>query len=66
MDSPSLKGAKGVKEVKGGKVAAAAVEVSEVGEEEGEEEVETGPNFLQRSWMPSWMRTMPKYVLELH
>lgn len=61
MDSPSLKGVIEAIEVKGGKVA---VEVSEVGEEEGGEEVEveTGPNFLQRSWMPSWMLTMPRCV----
>lgn len=61
MDSPRLKGVTGVT---GGKVA--AVEVSEVeGEGEEEEEVETDPNFLPRSWMPSWMLTMLRYVLWL-
>lgn len=39
----------------------AGVEVSEV----VEEEVETDPNFLPRSWMPSWMRTMPRCVFVL-
>lgn len=48
----------GSQSLKGGKV-----EVSEVGEEgEEEEEMETGPSFLLRSWMPSWMLTMPRCV----
>lgn len=53
LDSPGLKGGKG------GKVA--VVEVS-VGVEE-EEGVEADLSFLLRSWMPSWMPTMPKFVL---
>lgn len=40
-----------------------AVEVSEL--EEEEEEAETDPSFLLRSWMPSWMLTMPRCVLLL-
>lgn len=65
LDSPSLKGVKGMTGAKGGKVV---VEVSGAGEEVEEEEVEveTDPNFLPRSWMPSWMLTMPRYVLGLH
>lgn len=51
--NPRLKGGNGVKR---GKVA--AVEVSEV----VEEGVGTDPNFLQKSWMPSWTLTMPRYV----
>lgn len=49
----------GLAEMKGGKVA--AVEVSEV----GEEEEETDPNFLPRSWMQSWMLTMPRSLFVL-
>lgn len=58
---------KGVNEAKGangGKVAAG--EVSEDGEGEEDGEVVTDPSFLPRSWMPSWMLTMPRYVLRLH
>lgn len=51
------KGVKGTIGVNGGKVA--AMEAREVGEGEEDEEEETDPNFLLRSWMPSWMRTMP-------
>ncbi|KAA8594500.1 hypothetical protein FQN60_011635, partial [Etheostoma spectabile] len=59
LGRPRLNGMNGVKVAtgeKGGKVAAG--EVSGV----GEEEVETDPNFLQRSWMPSWMLIMPKWT----
>lgn len=35
------------------------VEVSGV----GGEEVGTNPSFLQKSWMPSWMLTMQRYVI---
>ncbi|KAG7238226.1 hypothetical protein INR49_031141 [Caranx melampygus] len=48
---------KGGNEERGGKVAA-AVEVSGVVEEEVET---TDPNFLQKSWMLSWMLTMPSF-----
>lgn len=64
---PSSKGVKGTNEAKGangGKVA--AVEVLEDGEGEEEGEVVTDPSFLPRSWMPSWMLTMPRFVLGLH
>lgn len=46
----------GVKGVNGGKVAVAEAPEAE------EEEAETDPNLLQKSWMPSWMLTMPWYV----
>lgn len=56
LDSPSLTG------VKGDKVEAEAeVEASEA--VEGEEG--TNPNLLQRSWMHSWMLTMPRYTFLL-
>ena len=63
----SSKGVKGMNEAtgaNGGKVL--AVEVSEDGEGEEEGEVVTDPSFLPRSWMPSWMLTMPRFVLRLH
>ena len=69
LDSPNLKGVKGVRGARGVKGAigaigdkVAAVEVSGV----EEEEEETDPNFLLRSWMPSWMLTMLRCVLGLH
>lgn len=55
-DSRSLRG---VNEARGGKVAEEEEEASEV----VAEEVETDPSSLQRSWTPSWMRTMPRCVL---
>lgn len=54
LDSPSLT------EVKGDKVE---VEVAASEAVEGEEG--TDPNLLQRSWMHSWMLTMPRYTFLL-
>lgn len=53
-DSPSLTGVKGDKV----EVEAEALEVVE-----GEEG--TDPSLLQRSWMHSWMLTMPRYTFFL-
>lgn len=56
LDSPSLTGVKEDKvEVEAEAEASEAVE--------GEEG--TDPNLLQRSWMHSWMLTMPRYTFLL-
>ena len=74
--NPSLKGGTAAKRGKAAVVEEeeVVVVVEEEEEEEGvvaaavsedvEEEVETEPpSFLQRSWMPSWMHTMQRYLL---
>lgn len=53
-DSPSLTGVKGDKVEVEAEAEAAALEAVE-----GEEG--TDPSLLQRSWMHSWMLTMPRY-----
>lgn len=54
LDSPSLTAVKGDK-----------VEVEAGASEAVEGEEGTDPNLLQRSWMHSWMLTMPRYTFLL-